>query len=220
MFLEIIQYIALFSLIDRVLTHYRLDGVYYIVHAIHNAMIVAATWPDVTATFTDIYHLADYPTNSGAIQLCVALHLYHVLLYWRSLRHDDWLHHGLMIGVALPLASMVDAHSVLGLTLFFTTGLPGGIDYSLLALVKNGCMSRVRSRSCSGILHVWIRSPGCIAAAAIGIATYTSSPASITDSWAKTVATIIPCLITFWNGQYFMRQVVENYAIIKFEGKE
>ena len=45
-------------------------------------------------------------------------------------------HHILMIGIALPIGWFVDSKSLLGYSLFFTTGLPGGIDYFLLFLVE------------------------------------------------------------------------------------
>jgi hypothetical protein len=94
------------------------------------------------------------------------------------------------------------------MTLFFTTGLPGGIDYTLLALVKNGYMDRKIEKRVNTFLNVWIRSPGCVAVAALGLAHPPSE---------NTLAPVISGLLTFWNGQYFMHQVVENYARLKIE---
>jgi len=212
MLFEIIQITLCFSLIDRVLTHYKVQGVYYLLHALHNGLIVAATWPDVVHTLTDIQHLSHYSTNWLAIQLCCALHVYHTALYWRTFRFDDWLHHGLMIGIALPLSSYFETHSLLGMTLFFTTGLPGGIDYTMLALGKNGYMDRMTEKRINAFLNVWIRSPGCVAVAVLGYA-----HASPEGSTWQALANSVSGLLTFWNGQYFMRQVVENNITLKIE---
>ena len=212
MLFEIIQIALCFSLIDRVLTYWRVHGVYYLLHALHNAWIVGLTAPEVVYTFTDIQHLDQYSTNWSAMQLCCALHLYHTLLYWKTFRLDDWLHHGLMLGIALPLCAMYDTHSLFGMTLFFTTGLPGGIDYTMLALVKNGYMDRRIEKRVNTFLNVWIRSPGCVAVAALGVVHLSSS-----SNNNNTLAFAVSGLLTFWNGQYFMQQVVENYARLKIE---
>jgi len=187
--------------------------VYYILHAIHNAWIVGITAPDVAHTFTDIQHIDQYPTNWLAVQLCCALHLYHTILYWKTFRLDDWLHHGLMMGVAMPLSTLFEAHSLFGMTLFFTTGLPGGIDYTMLALVKNGYMDRKDEKRVNTFLNVWIRSPGCVAVSALGFAHYYPTPIT-----GHKLANMVSALLTFWNGQYFMQQIVENYSLLKIEG--
>jgi len=215
MLYEIVQITLCFSIIDRVLSYYKWEGVYYILHAIHNAIITILTLPDVVHTITDIHRIEQHSANWNAILVCASLHFYHTLLYWRTFRYDDWLHHGLMIGVALPLCVLYDTHTLIGMTFFFTTGLPGGIDYVMLALVKNGRMDRMVEKRINTLLNVWIRSPGCVAVASIGIALHASSPAGLFT--VKSLANNIAGMLTFWNGQYFMRQVVENYAILKIE---
>jgi len=98
------------------------------------------------------------------------------------------------------------------MTLFFTTGLPGGIDYTMLTLVKNGYMDRSIEKRVNTFLNVWIRSPGCVAVAALGIVHLFSN-----NSNSNTLAFAVSGLLTFWNGQYFMEQVVDNYARLKIE---
>ena len=215
MLYEVIPLTLCFGALDRVLTYSHLQGVYYIVHALHNAIIVAITWPDVVNTFTDVHRLDTYPTNWLAVSLCLSLHLYHTLLYWKTFRADDWLHHGLMIGVAIPLSVLWETHTFLGMSLFFTTGLPGGIDYTMLAFVRNGYMDRRVEKRVNAFLNVWIRSPGCVAVAVLGIALAASSSKGIHD----VLPLLLSALLAFWNGQYFMRQVVENYALVKIEDR-
>jgi len=194
---------------DHACRRLNLKNPYYIVHAIHNAAIVAATASDVYHTFTDLHNITAYPTNWLAIKLCFALHLYHIILYYQTFRFDDWLHHILMVGVALPIGSIVPAHTFTGFSLFFTTGLPGGIDYVLLALVRNEVIPSTLEKSINSWLNVWIRSPGCVAMASLGAACFLSADID-TNIWA-----LIPCALNYWNGQYFMRQVVENYARLR-----
>jgi len=174
-------------------------------------VIVAITAPDVYATITDLYGLEKYTTNLLAVQLCLALHFYHIALYWQKFRFDDWLHHGVMIGVAMPLGLFIQSYTLMGFSLFFTTGLPGGIDYALLFLVRNGYLEKHTEKSINTFLNVWVRSPGCVAMASLTLA---SALSRSMDCIAQSLC-ILPALLTFWNGQYFMQRVVEDWAVQK-----
>jgi hypothetical protein len=196
-----------FSMLDKWIAGAGYRRPYYAVHVIHNAMIVASTLPSVYRSFTDIYDVFSHPPAAFATIICFALHFYHIIDYWPSLRFDDWLHHGLMIGVALPLGCIVPAGSLLGMNLFFTTGLPGGLSYALLFAERNGWITREQEKEINVPIHVWIRAPGCTANAALIAATSLSHPHS-----SHVAAGILIAALTYWNGQYFMRQVVEAAA--------
>ncbi len=195
---------------DRVLTMFGLQGVYYMLHAIHNAAIVHVTAVDVLMTLCAFEHISTFPTNYLAIQLCVALHVYHVLLYWRKFRADDWLHHTLMVGVALPIGGLLPSGTLLGYSLFFTTGLPGCIDYLLLFCTRNGYLERDVEKRVNAALNVWVRSPGCVSQAALTLA-YLSMHTAASSPWFIAGA-LCTAALNYWNGQYFMEQVVSDYA--------
>lgn len=203
-------YFGLFYGMDTLMTLSRIEGVYYAVHAVHNAMIVASTASEVWLTLTDFPAARVAPTNYHVIQLCFALHAYHIAMYFRKLRFDDWLHHILMIGVALPIGAMLDGGTLLGYSLFFTTGLPGGIDYALLFLTRNNLLSRSVEKRINSELNVWIRSPGCISLAAFVCVSNAYNRDQTSLMLAGSVATAV---LNYWNGQYFMRQVVMNAAL-------
>jgi hypothetical protein len=147
-----------------------------------------------------------------AMDFVFALHLYHIALYWRKFRFDDWLHHILMIGVALPIGAYVDSKSLLGYSLFFTTGLPGGIDYFLLFLTRNNWLNKNYEKNINSWLNTWIRSPGCISHATLSLVLTHSECLQYSLDWWLGVCV---SFLTYWNGQYFMKQVVENNIIIK-----
>jgi hypothetical protein len=196
-----------FVLMDKALRYYQFQNPYYAIHAAHNALIVLLTAPDIWLTFTQFNNLGLYQPNWTAAYLCFALHFYHIWVYYRSFRFDDWLHHGLMIGVALPLGLSIPSSTLLGFSLFFTTGLPGGIDYALLFGVRNGWIERLTEKRVNKELNVWIRSPGCIAHATLSLlflCNYTQH--------MNAFANLLTTTLIFWNGQYFMQQVVTDYA--------
>ena len=202
-----------FTVLDRFIAKSNWQNPYYAVHSIHNAAIVAVTAPDVYNTFTDLHGLTKYETNWLAVQLCLALHFYHIALYWQKFRSDDWLHHLLMIGVAIPIGCYVQAHTLMGFSLFFTTGLPGCIDYLMLFLVRNQQLPKYTEKYVNTLLNVWIRSPGCQAMAALTVASTLSNPTQQEQhSPFLTYLSVIPALLNYWNGQYFMQQVVEDQA--------
>lgn len=212
--LGILLYTGLFVGADRYITdRFRLQGVYYFLHAIHNACIVALTASDVWNTLTNFSAVGSVPPNMAALQLCFALHAYHCIVYWRKFRYDDWLHHGLMIGVALPLGWVLPSGRLLGFSLFFTTGLPGGIDYVLLFLTRNGLLDRNVEKRVNTWLNVWIRAPGTAAHAALTVAyiNMASSTGGFTGApWLA--AAYATAALNYWNGQYFMQQVVRDSA--------
>ena len=194
-----------FSQLDRWLATSGYRKPYYAVHVVHNAAIVALTLPDLIRCFWSLDYVTLYSTNHFAALLCYALHFYHIKDYWRSFHPDDWLHHGLMIGVALPLSLFVDSGALLGMNLFFTTGLPGGISYALLFAERNGWIDKATEKAINVPVHVWMRAPGCTAHAALTTATMLSSHS--VSGWQKAIGLLIAGL-TYWNGQYFMQQVV------------
>jgi hypothetical protein len=175
----------------------------------HNGAIVYLTADEVVNSLTGNNYIETPGKNILALQFVFALHFYHIALYWRKFRFDDWLHHILMIGIALPIGTYIDSSSLLGYNLFFTTGLPGGIDYFLLFLVRNGWLDKQYEKQINSWLNVWIRSPGCISQATISLLFMSShTTANSLKLWLGMIA----IFLTYWNGQYFMRQIVENYT--------
>jgi len=202
-----------FCTADRLITRYTpLDGIYYFIHSVHNAAIVYLTSNEVVSTITNFKNIASMPKNELALEFVFALHFYHIALYWRKFRYDDWLHHALMIGIALPIGTLTDSKSLLGYSLFFTTGLPGGIDYFMLFLVRNGWLRRETEKRINSALNVWIRSPGCVSHAGLTFVLVFMTMPLYSLQW---FGGILCGLLTFWNGQYFMRQVVENNVLVQ-----
>ncbi len=196
---------AIFAQLDRLLTTAGYLKPYYAVHVLHNAMIVALTAGDVRTTMANVNGVFARDITWSAVYLCYALHFYHLYEYWRVFHLDDWLHHVLRIGVALPLGCVSRSGALMGMTLFFTTGLPGGINYALLFAERNGWISKEIEKAVNVPVHQWLRGPGCVATATLTFAlTHSAAAATI---WDRVAATLIAAL-TFWNGIYFTNQVV------------
>ena len=197
-----------FCILDRSLNYFTsLDGIYYLLHSLHNGVIIYLTGQEVINTLTDFNYIRSSSKNMLALECVFALHLYHLAVYWRKFRMDDWLHHILMIGIALPIGWITNSKSLLGYSLFFTTGLPGGIDYALLFLNRNNWLNRNTEKAINAWLNTWIRSPGCISHATLTLMLISVDTIMFSYMWWYG---IIAATLTFWNGQYFMRQIIEN----------
>lgn len=205
-----------FCALDRIVAVAGFQNPYYLLHSLHNAAVVYLTLPDVLTSFTDFHGLAAYEPNYTAAALVAALHLYHIALYRQKFRLDDWLHHALMIFVALPLGVLLPSSVMLGYSLFFSTGLPGGIDYALLFGVRNGWIHPLTEKRVNTILNVWVRSPGCVSHAALAAAMTLSSGATPLQKMLG----LVPAALMGWNGQYFMQQVVRDLAIRGIQATE
>lgn len=196
---------ASFVGLDRYLTSTGLQKPYYAVHVLHNAAIVALTAGDVWTVFTDIDSVFRRDLTWSAVYLCYGLHFYHLYEYWRAFHLDDWLHHVLMIGLALPLGCAGRSGALMGASLFFTTGLPGGINYALLCAERNGWVSKEMEKSINVPVHQWLRGPGCVATGALTLALTLSNGAAL---WWESAAAGFVAFLLYWNGIYFTNQVV------------
>ena len=85
------------------------------------------------------------------------------------------------------------------------TGVPGGIDYAMLSLVKIDKFSRLEEKRLNSHINVWLRMPGLVVVSAI---MYSCFIMGQTRVW---FAAILCIILTFLNGVYYMQQVVRNY---------
>jgi hypothetical protein len=114
-----------------------------------------------------------------------------------------------MIGIVLPLTSIIPQNNIISHGIFFTTGLPGLIDYTLLFLNRNNIVSRYFEKKINSSINLWIRAPGCIMNTSLGISQIILNYNILTNYQFNSII-IINCLI-YWNGIYFMKQALVDY---------
>jgi hypothetical protein len=187
---------------------FKVEGRYYANHALANAAIVSLTAKNVI----DCYFMkfdAKYESLYAPKAIVYGLHFYHMLMYHKKMRFDDWLHHGLMVGVALPLTEIVPASTILGHSMFFINGLPGMIDYTLLFLNRNNMISKYTEKRVNRILNTWIRCPGCVMTTGFILMNVGMNYDAM--SIQQKIASFVMAGCVYWNGVYFMDQVVRDY---------
>ena len=194
----------------------RYQGNYYLLHGISNIFITYACLSDLKNTYTDFNNINNYTVDYVPSIITFSLHSYHIINYFNKLMFDDWLHHILMCGVALPIGLSMNSGFLLNHSLFFLTGLPGGINYILIFLTRNKYMERLTQKRINKSLNLWIRAPGCISHSALSLVVYNNHNELI--EYEKYLI-LFAIFLTFWNGIYFMEQVVSNYAVQKYKSK-
>jgi len=202
----------LLCLFDKSLKCFNIDCIYYLNHFIVNSLIVYYTYDDLLLCYTDLNNINKYDMNVDIVEYTFSIHLYHIIIYYNKFYFDDWLHHIIMILFTLPMGLYFNTGPIMSHCLFFMSGLPGGINYLLLFLQRNDFIKKKTQKYINYHLNIWIRNPGCIASSIITYFYYINFINFNYDINNFFVIYII--LSCFWNGVYFMEQVVRNYNLL------
>jgi hypothetical protein len=155
-FYNSVSYVIIYSL-DKCIIFYNKNGRWFQLHFAINMLISILTISDVIDCFKNPEY--SYETNQYFISMSLALclHIYHMVNF--KLTIMDIYHHIISCFLCTPLAAIYQKKGISSY-LFFNTGLPGGIDYLLLALVKNNYISSLKEKKINSYLNTYIRMPG------------------------------------------------------------
>lgn len=210
MIFDFLIFFFLFYTLDEILVRKtNINSLYFLNHFLHNIVICFLTYHNVIQSF-DPKLQGRGKLHPFVLPMIYALHMYHIVCYKSFFRLDDWYHHILSMGVAVPLSLILfPSRNLLGFSFFMTTGIGGGINYLNLFLYKNGLMKKQTQQRINVLLNTWFRCPGIIINCGL-ILQYLSI--SELDLFRKFCGIII-FLILFWNGIYFQNIVVESFFL-------
>ena len=182
--------------------------VWFTLHALANAAIVGYAWGD---TLHLLAHPLDaFGASEGRTQgIVMAIHLYHVLGFKLSM--DDKIHHAVSVGVVGSMGYMVRLGRVQNAMNFFVCGLPGGIDYLLLAAAKSNLIPKITEKRINLWLQVAIRWPGMLLCINHAIVSKLSHGDEVSVGWIPIL--IMSCLHG-WNGLYYAQRVCGNPHVL------
>ena len=199
---DIIIFIYLFYFIDRFIVPKK--GRWFILHTIGNFFTACYTAPIVYHVLTDPIKSFNEEPNYRPLNLTMALHIYHTL-FFNNLTTIDWIHHIVMCTVA-GCSYFYKVGQCTNFIIFFINGLPGGLDYFMLALVKHNKLNYLKEKELNSYINIWIRSPGIIIGA---YNLYLANLYGILQTGIIEGLIILGSLL--WNAQYFTYRVVANY---------
>mgnify|MGYP001280656203 CR=1 FL=1 len=189
---------------------------WYLTHAVTNAVVVYLVAPDCLALLRNPASCMEAPSNSDIpLAITVSLHLFHCLSQIQTLTALDWAHH--LAGNMLVCALAFPYHygPVLSWGCLFVCGLPGGMDYFLLFLVKTNRIEKLTEKQWNRRLNMWIRCPGIISFLPFCYTAVLEGRTSVPFS-----VLAVQGLLNFINGIYFADRVAGNAAVAEYKAAE
>lgn len=176
-------------------------------HALINFYICYLVYDDLLFILNDpLTSINQYGSRKPGYY-AISLHIYHIIAF-KKLTKMDYIHHILSVFIGgIPSHIFYDS-KLLNFGYFFGCGLPGGITYILLILVKNNKINKLTEKKITSYLNQYIRSPGILAFAFYEYIRYRSN---INDNINKYISIniILSCI---WNSCYFNYDSIYNYA--------
>lgn len=184
-------------------------------HVFCNLWIVFHAYPDAWTMFTDPLLALQSTQICSIYPLAInqAMHFYHMVVFFEQLVFVDWLHHGVMTLITVPLLFTQNPSPIINANHIFITGLPGAIDYTLLILAKQGKINPFVEKYVNRHLNVWVRAPGIFYITILGYAwthyQYRFNQLNYSDFqfWCS----IVVLMTNYWNAFYFLERVVGSY---------
>ena len=202
----VIQFVICFSLmfiVDKCFA--PMSARWYFLHVFMNGLIVYFTWPDVMFCLMhpkSCYAVDQHLSNTMGWMAGLSGHVYHMLMF-DDLRYDDYMHHILMFPFAGLAGLMALRKPGFNFAIFALTGLPGGIDFVLLTLVKLGYIDRYTEKRLNVYIQIWFRAPLLIFNCGIFYAELFEGHIS---PWC-----LIGVGLSFWNGIHYAHEVLASY---------
>ena len=171
---------------------------WFLLHALSNYYIMVNSYSDLCICLKDpikCSHTEWNDNSKNTFLMCTVVHLYHCLFF--KLTHEDVLHHCMMLFICGPLAYYTNKITTTA-SLFFLSGLPGLIDYTLLWVFKCLDFNHNIRKYIYLIVNLLLRSPGCLIFSYINLLNYSSSQ-------------LILSIILYWNAQYYLNQAYKSY---------
>lgn len=189
---------------------YHTKARYFTLHGLWNIIITVLIVPDMWKTLTDPLSamLPEQHFSRWPIIMVAVIHFWHCIGYG-FLSGDDYFHHITFAGVLCLVNFIWDWGYVTNFLIFFICGLPGGLDYLMLAAVKQGYLRKISEKRINKLLNVWCRGPGCVASACLVWINWVSGNTNHIPALVKSLT----MFLAIYNGQYYSRRVVASWAV-------
>lgn len=116
--------------------------------------------PLIKLILDPVYHIQNPTFYNDSMIIILIIHLYHLIFF--KCTNSDWVHHILFVLLGSISHYSINWGYISPFCHFFVSGLPGGIDYLNLALVKENIITKKTRLKISVELNNWIRVPGML----------------------------------------------------------
>ena len=181
---------------------------WFFIHCIMNIYITVIGFENIKYSLYNISECSIQKWINGyeMYGIAMSLHFYHIFNF--KLNKMDWIHHIMTAILTGPIILLTNPTCSSAVGLWFTSGLPGAIDYFLLWLVKMGYCNKNIEKYAYVLLSCWLRAPGCIYTASLntGLLPHIHE-LSLYEMFGKAWTTFV----VYWNGIFFMHVTLKDY---------
>ena len=196
---------------------------WFFLHSIANLFVVVGAVPDfyfasfrpassLSVAFCASSSLPAYACSDWPTCIIVSVHIYHMLAF--KLGSEDLFHHLTFVPIIGGGHFLYPWGLAGNLLCFFISGLPGMVDYFLLALYKDKQISSLTEKRINLSINVWLRSPGIVMFCCLTLVCWLQPPVGTPASDLMPWWAFFPAMgLIFYNGQYYGMRVIGNYYI-------
>ncbi len=190
---------------------------FFLLHTIFNSWITYIVFNDAVESilfplniFDNNYEFSSIVSTTGI----TSFHIYHMFAY-SDLTLEDWLHHLISsifvagLGIYLPFGKIP---SLANLSM---CGIPGGIDYFMLFLVKLNLLDKMNEKFINRYLNLIIRWPIMFLSSYLLVLNIYHQKCNISYLIFMILAMLLHC----YNAIYYCDKVIGNYYL-RVNGKK
>ena len=180
---------------------------WYFIHAFVNFIITFIVIEPISDITNDPLKELLYPTFYYHSTVIIdILHIYHMLFF--TCTKADIFHHVFFVTLGSLFVFIFNNGKYLALSHFFLCGLPGGIDYLFLFLYQLKYINKYTRLQIAAFLNTWIRAPGLCMILTVSLIKYLEQDKSM----YTTIQLLFQILMSYGNGQYYLKDVVYTYG--------
>lgn len=212
--INILVTLALSFISDRLFSYIIIPGAkYFVMHIILNGYITFITY-STTLNFL-LNPIAEYNYHSyigvSSCSTIIGFHLYHIIT--EKLNLEDKMHHIVTVFITGGVGLLNKCGNILAAINFFMCGLPGGIDYILLVLIKYNLISKLTEKYINRWLNLLIRMPGMMLCFWYTLLNIHYKNLDIINDMVSIIAVVTMTI----NSIYYCNKTVGNYHIRSFQ---
>lgn len=205
-------YFVFFIFADCTLQRWQIQGRYYLLHLVHNCIVVVCCWPDMIHCITHLRSDIIFGDvwNYTASWLCISFYSYHTILYRKRFTKDEIKHHVIMMCFCLPIVSICEIGISISLVFISISGIPGILIFTIQILARYGVIQKKKELMLTMHVYQWIRTPMILFSCSLF---WTLSLMDL-SSHLSIFQNTFRCLASiglYWNGIYFMHVSEKRY---------
>lgn len=130
---------------------------WFAIHSIGNIFTVYTILPELWIAASTPDQLYVRPCTFKGYYVVLSLHLYHFLAF--KVNSNDIFHHILFVLLLGGYCNLFQPYIASSIPLLTLNGIPGAIDYMLLAGVRLELVPKLTEKRINAFLNTWIRMP-------------------------------------------------------------